>query len=120
MAPHFSLIIRDRDLQNTRHAAGGIDSRPSSLRWCPTWRRADHYLKDSGDILGQSGKSADTVLAKGGAEGGVVRGLEELVLEPTLQPLSTPLQGEEDDAAHDSPDSESMDFCLTSPSRRSN
>ena len=76
MAPQLSLIIRGGDLQDAGHPAGGIDSRLHRCADGLLGDAVDHYLKDSGDILGQS---ADSILAKGGAEGGIGGGLEELV-----------------------------------------
>ncbi len=68
MAPQLSLIIRGRDLQDAGHPAGGIDSRLHRCADGLLGDAVDHYLEDGGDVLGQS---TDSVLAKGGAEGGV-------------------------------------------------
>ncbi len=77
MAAQLSLIIRGGDLQDAGHPAGSIDSRIHRCADGLLGDAIDHYLKDGGDILGQS---AHSILAKGGAEGGIGGCLEELVL----------------------------------------
>ena len=96
MAAQFTLIIRGGDLQDSGHPAGSIDSRLHRCADGLLGDAVDHYLKDGGDILGQS---ADSVLAEGGAEGGVGGGLEELVLGAHLGAAGHHSAGEGSDTA---------------------
>ena len=98
MAAQFTLIIRGGDLQDSGHPAGSIDSRLHRCADGLLGDAIDHYLKDGGDILGQS---AHSILAKGGAEGGIGRCLEELVFRAYLGAAGHYSAGERSDASPD-------------------
>ena len=76
MDSQLPIIVGGSYLQNAGHLTGGMNSRPHGILYGLPVNAIDYYLKNAGDILSQS---ADAVLPERGAEGGVGRGLQELV-----------------------------------------